>query len=507
MKNKLFKSFALALGALTLTISCTDVVNELPENKAFTETTDYSISDNMILPLIGAYANFSNMGWELNPLLAVRGDDVNKGGLGDQKDLKDIDNFSNYNKDFWMLNSAWQGLYSDIYKMQVAIDEVYNYMEAGASASKAEQYVAEIKTLKAFFLLQLGRAWGDILIPTTSSPSDLLVAELTPRDEVFAYLQTLLDEAIPNLPEGRPNQRTDIKGGVTKATALALKAKVSLELNDYQSVADATSQIIANGGFSLVEDFSEAFKLEGKLSNEMLLEMQHSDYNQGSGDRSYHLFAFYGPQKWTPAVSGAGGGWGFWEPSKEYIKFMLDRGEEERLVASVLFTPRGMSELEADGYSLPSYVSNTTPYGDTFQDYPRAMYASGKHYMPSSYLIPGRTSYGSNKNFPVLRYAEVLLMHAEALTNGANGSGMTADQAVNAVRSRAGMAPLSGVTSSDVMEEKLAELAMEWGDRFYDSVRTGNTSHLNQNGANYDDSKRYFPYPQAQVDLLPALQN
>lgn len=507
MKNKFFKSFALVLGALTLTISCTEVVDELPENKAFTESTDYSISENMILPLIGAYANFNDMGWEVNPILSVRGDDVNKGGLGDQTDLDSFDNFSNYNKDYWMLNSAWQGLYSDIYKMQVAMDEVYNYVAAGASASKGDQYVAEMKTLKAFFLLQLGRAWGDILLPTTSSPSDLLVAELTPRDEVFAYIQSLLDEAIPNLPSGRPNQRTDIKGGVTKATALALKAKVSLELNDYQSVADATSAIISEGGFSLVEDFAEAFKLEGKLSDEMLLEMQHSDYNQGSGDSSNHLFAFYGPQKWTPAVSGAGGGWGFWEPSKEYIEFMLDRGEEERLVGSVLFTPRGMAEINADGYTLPSYVSNTTPYGDTFEDYPRAKFASGKHYLPSTYLIPGRTSYGSNKNFPVIRYAEVLLMHAEALTNGATGTGMTADQAINAVRARAGLAPLSGVTTSDVMDEKFAELAMEWGDRFYDSVRTGNTSHLNQNGGAYNDSKRYFPYPQAQVDLLPALKN
>ena len=265
---------------------------------------------------------------------------------------------------------------------------------------------------------------------------------------------------------------------------------------------------IGNFGVKSVEDFSEAFKLEGKLSDENLLEMQHSDFNQGSGDSKNHLWAFYGPQKWEPAVAGSRGGWGFWEPSMEYIKFMIDREDEERLVASVLFTPRGIADLKKEsGYSdLPAYISNTTPYGDTYLDYPRAKYASGKHYMPSKYLIEGRTQYGSNKNFPVLRYAEVLLMHAEALTNGANSSSISADEAVNIVRSRAGLSKLSGVTSSDVMDEKFAELAMEWGDRFYDSVRTGKTSHLNQNGAVYDDSKRYFPYPQAQVDLLPALQ-
>ena len=154
MKTRLLNIFTITLGAIILTVSCTDVVDELPENKAFTESTDYSNSDNMILPLIGAYANFNSIGWEVVPLLAVRGDDVNKGGLGDQRDLLGFDNFSNYNKDFWMLNNVWQGLYRDIYKMQVAIDEINKYVEAGASAQLGERYVAEIKTLKAFFLLQ-----------------------------------------------------------------------------------------------------------------------------------------------------------------------------------------------------------------------------------------------------------------------------------------------------------------------------------------------------------------
>src|SRR5690606_17679671 len=126
--------------------------------------------------------------------------------------------------------------------------------------------------------------------------------------------------------------------------------------------------------------------------------------------------------------------------------------------------------------------SNVTPSGDQIDDYQRAMFASGKHYLPSDQLIPGRTKYGSNKNFTVIRYAEILLMYAEALTNGATGTAMTADAAVNLVRDRAGLAPLSNVTVQMVMDEKFAELAMEWGTRYYDMVRLGKFDELSYEG-------------------------
>jgi starch-binding outer membrane protein, SusD/RagB family len=71
--------------------------------------------------------------------------------------------------------------------------------------------------------------------------------------------------------------------------------------------------------------------------------------------------------------------------------------------------------------------------------------------------------YGSNKNFTAIRYSEVLLMHAEALVNGASSSVLSADEAVNLVRSRVGLGQLSGVTLDDVLNEKYAEFGMESG--------------------------------------------
>ncbi len=498
---------------LTLTVvilmavgACHDLLDEPAENRAFTEETDYSISENMILPLIGAYAEFYSRGWEDFPLIAVRGDDVNAGGLVDQQDYAETDKY-NYNKDYWMYNSIWQNFYLDIFFCHSAIEQVELYREAGGNAAKADQYIAEAKTLRAFMLFQLSRVWGTVLIPSSSDPSELLVTELSTKDEVMQHISDQMDEAIPYLPDMNPNQRTDIPGGVTKHTALAIKAMANLELKNYAAVAQATSQIISSAKFTLEPDYYQLFKIKGKLNSENLLELQYSDLGQGSGTNFSYLFAFFGPQNWTPKVTGAGSGWGFYEPSLKYIKFMLDRGETIRLETSVLFTNRGIAEIRKDAKyaTLPAWITNTTRSGDRINDYARALFASGKHYLPSDQLTPGRTDYGTNKNFTCIRYAEVLLMHAEALTQGGSGTGMTADQAVNAVRARAGLPALNGVTNAQVMEEKFAELAMEWGTRYYDMIRLGNTGALSYDGRTFTADKTFLPYPQTQVDLLPVL--
>lgn len=507
---KLFKystNITLAVLAILFATACDDKVYEPAENIAIADSTDYSIAENMISPLIGLYAEFNNKGWEANPLMSVRGDDVNAGGLGDQQDFAETDLY-NYNKDFWMYNSAWEGEYRDVITAHSTMEQIQLYADETGNQSLADQYIAEAKTIRAWTLFNISRTWGNILIPTSSDPTELLVAGIAPKNDVMQHISDQMDEAIPLLPDMNPNERTDIRGGVTKYTALAIKALANLELKNYQAVADATSQIISSGKFNLEADFYELFKIPGKLNNENLLEMQYSDFGQASGDSKSYLFEFFGPQGWTPKVAGAGSGWGFWEPSLKYIKFMLDREETVRLETSVLFTDRGIAEIQKDpNYAtLPAWVSNTTRSGDTINDYARALFASGKHYLPSDQLTPGRTTYGTNKNFTCIRYAEILLMHAEAITQGASSSSISADAAVNLVRGRADLAAISGVTNAQVMDEKFAELAMEWGTRFFDMVRLEKYNELSYEGRTFNADLIYLPYPQNQVDLLPVLK-
>jgi starch-binding outer membrane protein, SusD/RagB family len=505
---KYFIIIALPLAFLIGFTGCQKYLDEPPENTSFTGQTDYTLSENMILPLIGVYQrlNLVDMGWENFPLVSVRGDDVNAGGLGDQQDFANTDLYI-YNKDYWMYNSLWQNYYQNIITANSAIEQIALYKEFTSDKALADQYTAEAKVLKSWWLFQTSRVWGTILIPPSSNPSDLFVTPLSSKDEVMQMISTWMDEAIPYLPAVSPNQRTDIPGGVTKYTALAMKALANLELKNYQAVADATGEIMISAAFELEPDFYELFKIKGKLNNENVLEMQYSDLGQPSGDNYYYLFAFFGPQGWTPAVTGAGDGWGFWEPSMKWIKFMLDRGETIRLETSVLFTDRGIAEIQLDPLyaNLPAFVSSTTRSGDKINDYARAMFASGKHYLPSNQLTPGRTTYGTNKNMQCIRYAEILLMYAEALTHGVTGSAGSADEAVNEVRARAGLSPLSGVTTDQVMEEKYAELAMEWGTRFYDMVRLERYNELSYDGRTFSPDKIFLPYPQNQVDQLPIL--
>ena len=107
----------------------------------------------------------------------------------------------------------------------------------------------------------------------------------------------------------------------------------------------------------------------------------------------------------------------------------------------------------------------------------------------------------------VIRYSEILLMYAEALTLGANGNSISTDQAVNLVRDRAGLDDLSGVTHEQVLEEKFAEFAMEWGIRYFDMIRNDKYEELSYGGRNFSADKEYLPYPQAQVDALPLEAN
>lgn len=505
MKNLKYLLFPVCIIALLFS-SCSDQF-ETQEGQLNEGDLDYTNAEEMINPLIGAYNVVATRGWEEPLLLSVRGDDVNSGGLGDQQPFTDTDNFA-YSKDYWMYNALWNGHYSDIIDLNTAILQIERYksfLTDEDDIALANQYISEIRVLRAWLHLNVARVWNNVFIYRTNTPATEIEENgLSTKEEVMQFISSEMDLAIDYLPAIRPNERVDLPGAVTRYTAYALKALAHQEMQDYQRVADAAAAIINSGKFSLYPDFYELFKKPGELSNENLFEMQYSDFNSETGDTFYHLYAPFGPQGWTPARENASGGWGFYEPSKKFIKFMLDRNETIRLETSVAFTNRGIAELEAEGYTnFPSFVRNTTRDGDTFNDYARALFASGKHYLPSNQLTDGRNNYGGGKNNIVIRYAEILLMYAEAVTRGATPSGISADDAVNEVRSRANMPAISGVTSNHVMDEKFAELAMEWGIRYYDMIRLDNYGELSYDGRSFSATNEYLPYPQAQVDALP----
>jgi len=512
--NIIYKVLACCVVILGIT-SCHDKLEEDLENRVTTGDVDFTVAEDMILPLYGAYSEMYNeRGWEGIPLISVRGDDVNAGGYGDQQPFFMTDRYV-YDQGFWMYNNVWGLEYTSIFRMLDAQEQIELYRKHSDNPN-ADQYIAETNVMKAWLLRNLANTWGDVLIPVTSDPFDMPSAKVSTYSEVMQYISDLMDEAIPHLPDMHPNERTDVEGGITKYTALAIKAMVNLELKNFQGVADATSQIISSNKFALHNDFYHLFKNKGELCSENIFELQFSDYGEAAGDQETYLFAFYGPQSWTPKVEGSNAGWGFYEPSLKWIKFMLDRGEQTRLQTSVLFTDKGIAEIIKDTKyaTLPDWISNTTPSGDQISDYERANFSSGKHYLPTEQLTSGRKEYANGKNYILIRYAEILLMHAEAMVQGATSSAMTADDAVKLVRERAGLSAISGVTLDQVLDEKFAELAMEHGSRFQDLVRYKKYSELSYCDR-YDEAhgtrqftadKVFLPYPLAQLDQLPNLR-
>lgn len=510
--------FATAVG-LT---ACESQLDERLDTFPVTRETS---ADAQLSLLYGAYSSLYNISWQIPPTIGLRGDDVDSGpGDDDQPLMDDMANYV-YDANAWFFNSTWSLLYNDITNgFWSALEQIEQINAELVDASAGEQYVAEIKVMIGFEMLQLTRLWGDILVPTSSLTDDFVDLPVTPRLEVLQFISDLMDDAVEDLPNLRPNQRTDVPGGVTRHTALAVKAMANLDAENWSEAANATSEIINSGLFSLYPDFYDLFNKPGELSDEILLEFQYDDLGaQATADDNNfnHLYNFYGPPGagWFPAVDGVAGGWGFWEPTPKYVQFMLDRGESVRLEKSVFATPEGVQFLQSQGYSdLPSFMDITTisdgdgdvqvvlnRAGDGFANNNRKIFNAGKHILDTDQISTGVTRFNSGKNMIFIRYAEVLLMHAEALVNGATGSSISADEAVNIVRNRAGMSPLSGVTINEVLDEVYAEMSSEWGIRFAALVRNGADSELNEGGKTYTDDKRFLPYPVSQVDLLPQL--
>ncbi len=493
----------IIIGLLIISVfSCTEKLDAPFEDETFTSDVDYTKGDDIILPLLGAYYKFYDRTWDGALTYSIRGDDVN--AAGDQVPMQEQDQFM-YQASHWNINAFWQHQYDAIINCFIEMDEIEKYRPAKNNDALADQYIAECRVMRAWEYLTLAKTFGGCIV--IDQVDNIQSTTVSNKAEVMQYIVDEMTEVIPDLPAVHPNKRSDVKGGITQFTAYAIQAMAYQELENYQGVVDATSPIINSGEYQLSSDFYHLFRLAGKLDDENILEFQFSDFNQGTGDQFRHGFNPYG-LAWIPVRTGAGGGWNFYEPTKKYIKFMLDRGETVRLETTVHWTPAGMTEIENEWGPLPGWINNFNREGDQFIDNARKKWGAGKYIQPSTELIEGRNAPGSNKNFIVIRYSEILLMYAEALTRGAASSiSMTADQAVNMVRSRAVLGTLTGVTTQQVLDEKFAELGTEWGIRFFDMVRTENTAELSHEGKTFTMDKAYLPFPADQVAELPQLAN
>lgn len=484
--NKYLSVLALA-SLLFGATSCSDYIDIDPENSVPEEKVDYTNLDNMYMPVSGVYAKVRTgaMHWVIWPLSIVRDGDVWSGKPDDQAPLIDMGNY-NYDQGFWGLNEMWNQYYGIIKVANSALESLDEYaVYATTDAQKAtnRSYQGEVKFLRAYAYYRLVQAFGPVTILRSNTQTNLTRSTI---EAVNKYMLEDLEYAYNNCPEVRPNEMAHI-GAVSAYSAKALAAKVYLNMGQYDQVEKLTDDIINSRKFKLYEDFYQLFKIPGKLCNESLFECQCTDFGQGSGEMvdADQWFNFQGPSLQGPSISV--GGWGFIGYSDEFKAWAESRNEDVR--ATTTFLVGG----------------TTTPSGDFIkpqQNSIRTNCWNGKAYTPTNQMTEGRTKYGSNNNIRVLRYADVLLMNAEAKVKlGKNG-----DEPFNEVRRRAHMPELTNVTFDQILDERRMELCCEWGERYNDLIRTGKAAEvLGPKG--WTVEKTYYPLPLDQITDNADLKN
>ncbi|MBO9199518.1 MULTISPECIES: RagB/SusD family nutrient uptake outer membrane protein [Niastella] len=484
--------------------ACKKYLDHDVEDKPRGTSINYSNLGAMYSPVSGVYrtACGENPGfvhWMDCSVRVVRGDDVAKGSApNDQGTLTDIKNFQNSNPGvvtFWGNNNYWNDHYGVVMYCNEAMDDLDKYranIGAGDAANLAlyNQYRSEVRVIRAWAHMQISRVFGDV--PILTDNDTLTTRTKSTVLEIRQWIMSEMDSAIGFLEDARPNQSAH-QGAVTKYTALLLKAKAAADAagNDNGSpywdvVLSATNDIINSNKFSLFPDYYQLWKIPGKLSNESLLEWQFTDGGSSTGTQILPgvFYIFQGPsgdQKGSPVS-----GWGFLSPTQDITDFFNSRNDSVRLKTTILFA----------GANETSFV--TSPSGDNvYGNSNRQTRFMGKAYLPKNQTTSGRTDYGTNNNIRVLRYADVLLLNAEAkVRKGQNG-----DVPFNLVHQRAKLNPVTGVTLQQVLDERRAEFACEWwGERYNDLIRTGQAATvLAPQG--FTPDKAYVPIPQAQKDL------
>jgi starch-binding outer membrane protein, SusD/RagB family len=488
--------------------ACKKYLDHDVEDKPNSASIDYTNIGAMYSPVSGAYraASGENPGfvhWMDCGVRCVRGDDVAKGSApNDQGTLTDIKNFQNDNPGvvtFWGNNNYWVDHYAVVLYCNQALIDLAKYranIAEGDAANLAlyNRYRFEVRVIRAWAHMLVSRVFGDV--PILKSNDNLNTTAKSTVLEIRQWVISEMDSAITYLDDARPNQASP-KGAVTKYTALLIKAKAAADAagNDNGSpfwdvVLSATNDIINSHKFSLFPDFYQLWKIPGKLSDESLLELQFTDFGTSTGTSVTPgvFFTFQGPsgdQKGSPVA-----GWGFLSPSQAIVDFLNNRNDSVRLKTSIL----NAGSTEAVFVTSPS---GDKVYGNS-NGQTRFM---GKAYLPANQMTGGRTDYGSNNNVRILRYADVLLLNAEASIR----KGQSGDVNFNLVRQRAKLNPITGVTLQQVLDERRAEFACEWwGERYNDLIRTGQAATvLAPQG--FAPGKEYVPIPQAQKDLDPNL--
>jgi len=424
------------------------------------------------------YANlrgWTNVAFAPIAVESMGSDDAEKGSdPSDATFMNDFDNFTATSTE-GQLSDFWNGQYQNI---NLSNQVIANIPAITMDVTLKARYIAEAKFVRAYSYFRLVRAFGDVPLRLTL-PKDASEFNIpkSPKADVWKAIEQDLNDAATALPQAYSG--ADV-GRATKGAALGLHAKVALYQSKWADVLNYTNQVISLG-YALFPNFDQLFRVPNENCIESVFEIQcalvpgnydasNSQYSQVQGVRGV-----------------TGGGWGFNVPTQDLVN-EFEAGDP-RKSATIIF--RGVTTSSGD--PIPSTVSNP-------------MY-NHKSYVPFSDYVSGYNE-GCQQNVRVLRYADILLMNAEANAQLGNSAPALASLEKVRARARAGNnAILPVVTTTDktallnaIYHERRVELAMEF-DRYFDVIRQGRAAAIFGPKGWKAGKNEVWPIPQSEIDL------
>lgn len=396
------------------------------------------------------------------------------------------------------LFSTTDGIVSSMYSQSYAGISacnifLQNISKVEITQAVKERYIAEVKFLRAWFYFNLEQFYGDVVIYSAPPTIESSKIKQSSRREVLNFIHKDLDDAIANLPN---NSYT---GRIVKNSALALKAKVYLSDNKWNEAATTANLVILSGKTQLFNDYSKLFITSGQNSepSEILFS---SRFLNPDNFHSYQIFvAWYsGPN-----------------PRKELIRDYESK-DGLPITQSPLYNPNN-PYLNRDPRLLQSIqVKPWTINGNVIQ---QETTITGFRIQKGIDSTLGPIGYETRSDNDIihLRYADVLLMYAEA-KNEESGPNQSVYDAVNMVRARSGMPALVGGLTQNAMRDKIRherriELTFE-GHRYFDLKRWKNIAQvlatvdepgLGVGGLKFLPHHYSWPFPQTEIDVNPML--
>jgi starch-binding outer membrane protein, SusD/RagB family len=433
-----YKLFLTAsIFALTL-FSCSEDYLEKTDPNRLVSDNFYETEDQVAQALNGVYSQLQGIvssQWQYNEFITDNTTlHFNVANRGQGPALEAIE--------FWQINSNTPNitnLYNSIYGAMVNINTTLDRLqEVTFDENAVREFEGQLKFMRAYYYFHLVQYFGDVIMITESlaSPDEAWEYERQPVETVYELILSDLDDAVSFLPTSYPDEET---GRVTKGAALSLLGKVYLTRKEYSQAVNTLTEVTTLG-YELLPDYADVFDPVNKNHAESVFSVQFQGGNE-LGEHSSFIYTF-APRESVGAVidfpGQNGGGWN--TPSLD----MINAYEEGDLRKEVSLK-EGYTSLEGEWVPIPYINKYNHPH-----------------------TIRGRT----DDNWPVIRYADVLLMLAEAI-NEVSGPG-DAYQYLNPVRERAGLAPLTGLSqeafAEAVMKERRAELAFE-NHRWFDLKR------------------------------------